>query len=299
MKAAPRNAAARKGMAENEGDTAELTEAEEAETVEAEEEEAEERAAPTGRVVYKTILREGEEELARPTSALFWSGIAAGLSMGFSMFGQGLMIAHLPDAPWRPLVDSFGYCFGFLVVILARQQLFTENTLTPILPLLQVPSWRRFANVGRLWGVVLVANLIGALAVALISAHSTLFEPEVRKVFAEIGRAEVEVGFSTTLLRGIGAGWLIALMVWLMPFAESGRIWVIVFITYLVGLGHFSHIIAGSISAFTWAAMGGSWWTAIAEFCVPALIGNIIGGVLLVAALNHAQVVAGSPDEKL
>ncbi|MEO8523186.1 MAG: formate/nitrite transporter family protein [Caldimonas sp.] len=294
MKAAPRKVAVRKGAVENESDSAEVTKSEEAE-----EKEADERSAPTGRVVYKAILREGEEELARPTSALFWSGIAAGLSMGFSMFCQGLMIAHLPDAPWRPLIDSFGYGFGFLVVILARQQLFTENTLTPILPLLQEPSWRRLANVGRLWGVVLAANLIGAVTVALISAHSTLFDPEVRKVFAEIGRSEIGAGFSTTLLRGIGAGWLIALMVWLMPFAEAGRIWVIVFITYLVGLGHFSHVVAGSISAFTWAAMGGSWWAVIAEFTVPALIGNIIGGVLLVAALNHAQIVAGSPDEKL
>ena len=270
-----------------------------AERAELEEVEAEERTAPTGRVIYKAILREGEEELARPSSALFWSGLAAGLSMGFSMFGQGLMIAHLPDEHWRPLVDSFGYCFGFLVVILARQQLFTENTLTPILPLLQKPGWKRLENVGRLWGIVLGANMIGALVVALVSAHTNGFEPEVRAAFAEIGRAEVEMGFSTTLLRGIAAGWLIALMVWLMPFAESGRIWVVVFITYLVGLGHFSHIIAGSISAFTWAAMEGSFLTAVVSFCIPALIGNIIGGVLLVAALNHAQVVAGSPDESL
>ena len=271
----------------------------EAEAEVAEEVEAEERASPSGRIVYKAILREGEEELERPTSALFWSGIAAGLSMGFSMFGQGLLMAYLPDSPWRPLVASFGYCFGFLVVVLGRQQLFTENTLTPILPLLQKPGWKILGNVARLWLIVLVANLIGALVVALISAHTSGFEPEVRKAFVEIGRADVEVPFATTVLRGIAAGWLIALMVWLMPFAESGRIWVIVFITYLVGLGKFSHIIAGSLAVFTWAASEGGWWRAIAEFAVPCLIGNVIGGVLLVAALNHAQVVAGSPDEEL
>ncbi|MEO8082000.1 MAG: formate/nitrite transporter family protein [Caldimonas sp.] len=265
----------------------------------AEEVEAEERSSPSGRIVYKAILREGEEELLRPSSALFWSGIAAGLSMGFSMFGQGLLMAHLPDAPWRPLVASFGYCFGFLVVVLGRQQLFTENTLTPILPLLQKPGWKTLANVARLWLVVLVANLIGALVVALISAHTSGFEPEAQKAFVAIGRADVEVPFATTMLRGIAAGWLIALMVWLMPFAESGRIWVIIFITYLVGLGKFSHIIAGSLAVFTWAATEGGWWRAIAGFAVPCLIGNVIGGVLLVAALNHAQVVAGSPDEEL
>src|SRR5215218_9856191 len=103
----------------------------------AEDRQAEERSAPSGKIVYKAILQEGEEELARTTSALFWSGLAAGLSMAFSMIAEGLLASHLPNAPWRPLVAKFGYSVGFLIVILGRQQLFTENTLTPILPLLQ------------------------------------------------------------------------------------------------------------------------------------------------------------------
>ena len=261
---------------------------------------AEERAAPSGRVVYKAILSEGEAELERSSSALFWSGIAAGLSMGFSMFAEGILTTYLPDAPWRPLVAKFGYCFGFLVVVLGRQQLFTENTLTPILPLLQERTWKTLANVGRLWGVVLLANLLGAAAIAFIAVKSTAFDADVQKSFVEIGRAELAHGFGTTLLRGIFAGWLLALMVWLMPFAETGRIWVIVLVTYLVGIGQFSHIIAGSLAAFAYAAAErASWATVLGEFCVPTLIGNIIGGVTLVAALNHAQVVSGSPTEKL
>src|SRR3954454_8465175 len=97
-----------------------------------EHEEAEERSAPSGRIVYKAILKEGEDELTRPSSALFWSGLAAGLSMGFSLVAEGLLRHRLPDAPWRPLVTKFGYSAGFLIVILGRQQLFTENTLTPV-----------------------------------------------------------------------------------------------------------------------------------------------------------------------
>lgn len=262
--------------------------------------EAEERSAPSGRVVYRAILTEGESELERTTSALFWSGIAAGLSMGFSMFAQGLLVTYLPDAPWRPLVSKFGYCFGFLVVVLGRQQLFTENTLTPVLPLLQHRDAKTFLNVARLWSVVLVANLLGAAAIAFIAVHTTAFDADVRRSFVELGRAELAHGFGTTLLRGIFAGWLLALMVWLMPFAEAGRIWVIILVTYLVGLGQFSHIVAGSLTAFTYAAAGqASWWTVLGSFCLPTLIGNILGGVTLVAVLGHAQVVAGTPDEKL
>ena len=82
-----------------------------------EEQQVEERSTPTGRVIYKTILQEGETELERPNSSLFWSALAAGLSMGFSMVGQGLLQTYLPAAPWRPLVASFGYSLGFLLNI--------------------------------------------------------------------------------------------------------------------------------------------------------------------------------------
>jgi len=263
-------------------------------------EEAEERSAPTGRVVYKAILTEGESELERSSSVLFWSGLAAGLSMGFSMFGEGLLTAHLADAPWRPLVAKFGYCFGFVAVVLGRQQLFTENTLTPILPLLQHRDAKTFANVARLWSVVLVANLIGAAAVGAVAVLTPAFDAEVQRSFVEIGREELARGFAVTLLRAIFAGWLIALMVWLMPFAETSRLWVIIAITYLVGLGGFAHIIAGTVAASAAAAAGEAGVaTAILDWGVPCLLGNIIGGVVLVALLNHGQVASGEAGDDL
>nr|GFC39313.1 hypothetical protein [Tanacetum cinerariifolium] len=237
-----------------------------------EEQQVEERSTPTGRVIYKAILQEGETELERPNASLFWSALAAGLSMGFSMVGQALLQTYLPEAPWRPLVASFGYSLGFLIVILGRQQLFTENTLTPILPLLQRPAFPMLGQVLRLWGIVLVANLSGALLFALVVAHSAAFDPEVKQAFAKLGQTALEHDFGTTLLRGIFAGWLIAL----------------------------SHIIAGSVETFTVAAMGQeSWGHVLGGFVVPALLGNIIGGVLLVAVLNHAQIVAGGAGDDL
>jgi len=264
----------------------------------AEQEEAERRSAPSGKVVYKAILKEGEEELARPSSALFWSGLAAGLSMGFSMIAEGLLMAHLPDARWRPLVAKFGYSVGFLIVILGRQQLFTENTLTPILPLLQRKDGADFMNVLRLWAVVLVANLLGALLIALVAARTSAFEPEVQRAFVVMGHKALEHDFGTTLLRGVFAGWLIALMVWLLPFAESARVWVIIIITYVVGVGDFGHIIAGAVETFALAAAGQKAWSAVlGGHIVPTLVGNILGGVTLVATLNHAQVVAGGRGE--
>ena len=263
-----------------------------------EEQEAEERSAPSGKVIYKAIVAEGTEELKRSSAALFWSGLAAGLSMSFSMIGEGLLMHYLPKEPWQPLVASLGYSLGFLVVILGRQQLFTENTLTPVLPLLQNRTWECLRNVGRLWGIVLGANLLGGLLLAFAVAYSSAFEPAVKAEFARIGHTALSHDFGTTLVRGVFAGWMIALMVWLLPFAAEGRIWVIIFITYIVGVAHFSHVIAGSVEVFTLAAMGQtSWGTALGGFVVPALLGNILGGLALVAALNHAQVTAGEEDK--
>jgi formate/nitrite transporter FocA (FNT family) len=254
----------------------------------------EQRTAPTGKVVHEAIRREGESELGRTASSLAWSGLAAGLSMGFSFLGVGLLHAYLPDAPWTPLVSSFGYTLGFLVVVLGRQQLFTENTLTVVLPLME---WRRAAvlrGVLRLWAVVLVANTVGALLFAFTLARTEVVEVHVFQALRQVAVSSASDSFAVALLRGVFAGWIIALMVWLGPFAESARIWVIVILTYIVGLAHFTHVVASTIDAAFLVFVGDSSWNKLLmHVFVPGLIGNIIGGVAMVAALNHAQVAAG------
>lgn len=244
--------------------------------------------------IHEAILADGEEELDRPTSALAWSGLAAGMSMSFSLIAEGLLKHHLPDANWSPAVAKLGYCFGFLVVVLGRQQLFTENTLTVVIPILHHKTAAAFLNLLRVWAVVLAANLLGGLVVAWVLAHTNSFEPPVREAFLQIGRKALEPDALTVLLRGVYAGWLIALLVWLLPASGPAKLGVIVALTYLVGLGQFSHVIAGAIEVFYVAAAGhAGWWHVVSGFVLPALAGNILGGVLLTATLNHAQVVAG------
>src|SRR5579862_7764597 len=101
-----------------------------------EEKQIRERVAIGAHVVHETIRREGREELKRSSAALAWSALAAGLSMGFSLVAEGLLAGYLPDAHWTMLVSKLGYSVGFLIVVLGRQQLFTETTLTAVLPLL-------------------------------------------------------------------------------------------------------------------------------------------------------------------
>lgn len=255
-------------------------------------EEAQERSAAAVRVVYEAVRLEGEDELKRSSTALAWSGLAAGLSMGFSLMIEGVLRANLPDASWSRLISKFGYSAGFLIVILGRQQLFTENTLTPILPLLRKHDAGTAVNVARLWSVVLLANLAGALAIGWVLASTPLFSPELRNTFGMIGRESIRVGFGLALLRGIFAGWLLALLVWLLPFAEHARFFVIITLTWMIGICGFTHVVAGSVEVFFLASSGLASWQQALGYLAPVLIGNVAGGVSLVSALNHAQVVS-------
>lgn len=264
-----------------------LTESEE------EERKVEEATSMGAVIVHEAVRKEGEEELARPSAALAWSGLAAGLSMGFTLVAEGLLHAHLPDAQWRPLVSKFGYTIGFLITILGRQQLFTENTLTVILPLLHRRDRDTFLNVMRLWAIVLAANLVGVWLFTF-GLRDPIFTPEALESFRYIGREAMAPGALAIFFKAIFGGWLIALMVWLLPGSESSRIPTIVIITYFVGLGKMAHIIGGSAETL-FLVTGGElpFLDYVLHFMLPTLIGNVIGGVALVAAINHAQVVAG------
>ncbi|HMI49959.1 MAG TPA: formate/nitrite transporter family protein [Candidatus Saccharimonadales bacterium] len=263
-------------------------------TTRAEERQVEQRAAIGAAVVYETVRLEGEDELVRPLSALAWSGLAAGLSIGFSLLAEAFLTAHLPDAPWRPLIARSGYCLGFLIVILGRQQLFTENTLTVVLPLLLHKDAKTFLHVARLWTIVLSANLLGTAIFGLVIARIPIFDPAIEKSIADIAAAHWGLGFGTIFLRAVFAGWLIALMVWMLPGADSSRVAIIIIVTYVIGIGSLSHIIAGSTNIFYLVASGHvSLLRYFTNFFTPALLGNIIGGVSLVAALAHGQVIGG------
>lgn len=252
-------------------------------------EEADDRSSTTAKVVHEAIRLEGTEELERPSSSIAWSGLAAGLTMGCSMIAQGLLQASLPPAPWREAVAAFGYSLGFLFVTMGRQQLFTETTLTVMLPVLH--RTHGIGDVARYWSIVFAANIVGTLLFAAAASVPHLFRPEAIDAFSQLGIKAVEPGFALVLLKGVFAGWLIALMVWLMPAASSAKFVVVVAATWLIAVAQFSHVIAGSAEG-AFAAMQGvvAWNRFLLAFLLPALIGNSVGGVVFVALLNHAQV---------
>jgi formate-nitrite transporter family protein len=259
---------------------------------------AAEHAAPQALVIHEVVREEGELELKRRNAALVWSGLAAGLSMGFSLLTLALLQARLPEQPWRELLDSWGYCVGFVIAILGRQQLFTESTLTVVLPLMVRRDVATFLSALRVWGLVLAANLVGTFSFALLISPEHLFDDSVRNALVKTGSEILEGDLALKFLKAILAGWLIALMVWLLPSARSARLFVILLLTYVVALARLPHIIAGSVEASFSVITGHAHISDyLLHFLLPTLTGNIVGGVALVGFLNHAPLAPELQNE--
>ncbi len=155
--------------------------------------------------------------MERTAGALVMSALAAGLSMGFSFLSQAVIESGLPDTCWRPLVVAFGYTVGFVIVILGKQQLFTESTLSAVLPVLTRRDLKTVLKTARLWGLVLFGNIVGTLIFAALLQIPKVFSSDVVQALGEISKQPFSGDFLVTMVRAMFAGWLIALMVWLLP----------------------------------------------------------------------------------
>jgi formate/nitrite transporter FocA (FNT family) len=238
------------------------------------------------------VRRLGDEEMARPLTSLWWSGVAAGLSISFSLLSQAILTTHLPQGSWQPLVVSFGYCIGFIMAVLSRQQLFTESTITAVLPVAADVTWSNILLMARLWAIVLAANLAGTLFAALFCTFTPVLSGDIYNAMLEISRDLLAFGWWETAFRAVAAGFLMAAMVWLMPGAEGAQFHVITLMTWLIAVGGFTHIVAGSMESYLLLFSGEwIWWRMITDFMVPVLIGNMIGGTALFALIAYAQVM--------
>ncbi|AYY87323.1 formate/nitrite transporter family protein [Acinetobacter baumannii] len=243
------------------------------------------------RLVYEIIRRDGAEELDRPTAALIFSGIAAGLVISFSFVFKAIIASYIPtDAIWTDLITNFGYTIGFLIAILGHMQLFTENTITTVVPLFKPFTLDKLRAVGHLWGIVILCNIIGTALASLFFLTTDLFTPNIDKALDELAHHVASFSAIQNLLKGVMSGLLIAALVWMLP-SVSNKFLVIFFMTYLIGLGDFTHVVVGSteMSYLVWqgeASLG----EYLFNFLIPTTIGNIIGGTGVFTLLIYGQV---------
>lgn len=259
---------------------------------EREREVVEELAAPRAPVIYEVVRHHGEEELDRPVGSLFWSGIAGGVTMMASVIAQGALAARLPDSlPWREPVIDLGYSLGFLMVILGRMQLFTEQTIVAVLPIMRDPNRQKLWIAARLWAVVFVANLIGTALAAALNVQAHLVSRDVLHGMLSVAIPLAGKTPTAVLLQGIPAGFLVASIAWIRAGITGDHFWIVLAVTYAIALGGFTHVIAGSAETFLLLFSGHIGAVQAFEgIILPALAGNVIGGSGLFALLAHAQV---------
>lgn len=244
--------------------------------------------------IYDNVRVAAQQELRRPAAALFWSATAAGLTIGFS-FLAGAYLMGLAPAAYSGAATAMGYPLGFVFVVLARGQLFTENTLEPIIPMLHSPTLKTLRQLVSLWVVVLIGNLAGGCVFAAILALTPMLSDSLRPALIAVAKTGTDGGFWLVALRAIYAGWLIALMAWLIAStrATGAQVLMIWITTAPISALGFRHSVAGSVEAFYRAFEHTAGWREMAgSFIVPAVVGNIIGGFVFVALLNHGQVAA-------
>jgi formate-nitrite transporter family protein len=252
-----------------------------------------ESSRPSVDEIYERVRNDAEEELARTPSALAFPALFAGFSIGASILAYAAAVTEVPGAA-APFVAALVYPIGYIAVILGRAQLFTENTLYPVLLSL---GDRRFAGAtARLWAIVIAANLVGAVLFALVVVETPALSEAVGEEIRRLGAEAVGRDTWTTFWAAILSGWLLALVAWLVEAMSTplGVLFVVALLTMVVAVVKLDHSIATAIE--TWAAVIGgdvALWPTLG-WQVTTLAGNAIGGVFIVTLVNYGQVRSGA-----
>ncbi len=242
--------------------------------------------------IFEAVRREGEEEMERPFSSLAWSGLAAGLAIGFSVVAEAAIRSRLgSEAGWASLIGDMGYTVGFILVIVGKLQLFTENTITPVMPFCHAPTRAKFLSVMRLWGIVFSANMVGAFLFACFFMKGGAVPDALQAEILALGRHAAHGTRLEILAGGVGAGFLIACLVWMLAAQKGSSVLLIFIVTYLIAAANFSHVVAGAVEMAALVIEGQmTVLFAVFGFLLPALIGNIIGGTLLFTLIAYGQI---------
>lgn len=243
--------------------------------------------------IFSTVVQGGRDELYRPLSALAFSAVAGGITIGLSALGVALMAAYFGESSTSHLLQAALYPVGFIAVIIGRAQFFTENTLFPVVTYMD--DHRHGRRLLQFWGVVLGANLIGTALFAVLVMDSRALEPGPRAQLIALGMAASAGGFGATFWSAVIAGWLMALVAWMVSASSwtSGQILVVWLVTLLIGLGHFAHCVASSAEILSAVVAGHLSMAHYWRWLPAAVLGNIAGGVIIVSLLNYGQVRMG------
>jgi formate/nitrite transporter FocA (FNT family) len=244
----------------------------------------------TASEIFEAAADSARSELKRPWRGLAFSGVAGGITLGLTAIGVSSIRALLGDGSWEQLIAYFIYPIGFIAVIIGRQQLFTENTLYPLV--LVLDERKHVFSTLRLWAVVFASNILAALVFAALCVYTTALKPEIKTQLIALGTQAVAGSFSHLFWSGVVGGWLIALVAWMVTASHwtIGQVAMIWLLTFLVGVGGFAHCIVTSCEILSSTLSGSVSAGSYLQWLLAATLGNIAGGVGIVSVLNYGQV---------
>jgi formate/nitrite transporter FocA (FNT family) len=255
---------------------------------------ADDSSRRTAEQILDSVVESAREEIERGSLALGFSGLAAGMSMGLTGLAVAIVLTFSGQSEAAKLTARLLYPLGFIVVIIGRQQLFTENTLYPVALCLKERRWANIRESIRLWVVVFSANIAGTLLFSLLVVKTKALRPDILHTLATLGQEAAARSGSQLFWSGVVGGWLIALVAWMVTASHytSGQLLTTWLITFVVGAGEFSHCIAGSGELLASVVSGSLPALSYLHWIVPVTLGNVLGGVTIVTLLNFGQVHA-------
>ncbi len=240
--------------------------------------------------IFRAVEENGREELKRSSQTLAFSAVAGGITMGLTGLAVASVRALLGDAGWQQFVSYLFYPVGFVAVIIGRAQLFTENTLYPVI--LVLDEHRYFVQTLRLWGIVFSCNVFGAFFFALLAVKSSALSPATLSQLVRLGTEAVNGSAGHFFWSAVVGGWIIALVAWVVTASHwtIGQLVMVWLLTFVVGIGKFAHCIASSGEIISAVVAGAIPASAYFHWLLPVVLGNILGGVIIVSVLNYGQV---------
>jgi formate/nitrite transporter FocA (FNT family) len=239
--------------------------------------------------ILEAVVEDGQKELDRANVGLAFSGFAAGLNISFSVVALAVVASVTGGVG---LAAYALYPIGFLIVIIGRAQLFTENTVTPVVVVLSRRS--QVPNMLRLWAVIFVSNVLGAMVFAAALVYGNILSPEAFAVVLEEVSTKMDYSFASATIKGIFGGWLVALIAWMVAASRDtiSQVFFIYLLVLLIPATGLTHCIAGSSEVLMSVFAGETgFFEYLRGFLVPATLGNTLGGVILVTLLNYGQVI--------
>jgi formate/nitrite transporter FocA (FNT family) len=237
--------------------------------------------------IFQRIVVAADEEVTASRRELFFSSLAAGFAITLTFL---LYVTASAATDNDPILSQLLYPLGFIYIILGGYQLYTENTLPPVALVLE-----RLVSVPKLlkkWGIVLVGNFAGGGLGALALASTGVFSPKASAVAAEIAFTGVDTPMATLFVKAVFAGLIVAGVVW-VDFAAGNtttRLFVIYLAFFAIPLGKLYHVVVSFTEVVYLVALGElALSVGLFEFVLPVLLGNTLGGVVLVTSVNYFQ----------